>query len=146
LAAAATSHLLSRRVGFNLKPVPAGTSPDEATALARATFQASTVLRFALGDSVALVALVLSFLVQPVTWMAYLIGGALALVLLAVNVWPGAGIISKAQQQLDREGGPSFLHDALLCGAQGRHRRRPSAADFSWLRVRAPSQAAKMSR
>ena len=113
-ALAATSHLLSRRVGFNLKPVPAGTPPDEAMAMARVAFQASTVLRFALSESVALVALVLSFVVQPASWMTYLIGAVLALALLAVNVWPRAGIISKAQRQLDREGGQSFLHDALL--------------------------------
>ena len=111
---AVASHLLSRRVGFNLKPVPAGTAPDEAMALALVAFQTSTVLRFALSEAVALVALVLSFVVLPATWMTYVIGGALALVLLVVNVWPGATIIGKAQRQLDREGGQSFLHDALL--------------------------------
>jgi hypothetical protein len=116
---AATSHLLSRRVGFNLKPVPAGTPPDEAMAMARVAFQASTVLRFALTEAVAIVALVLSFAVQPASWMTYLIGAVLALVLLAANVWPSAGIIGKTQQQLDREGGQSFLQDALLGVAPG---------------------------
>jgi hypothetical protein len=116
---AVTSHLLSQRVGFKLKPVPPGTPPDEAMAMARVAFQASTVLRFALSEAVAIIAIVLSFVVKPASWMTYLIGAVLGLVLLAVNAWPSAGNISKAQQQLDRDGGQSFLRDALLGVAPG---------------------------
>ena len=116
---AVISHLLSRTLGFNLKPVPAGTLPTEAMAMAGAAFQASTILRFALSESVAIIAIVLSFAVPPASWMTYLIGGVLALILLAVNVWPSTSVISKAQQQLDRDGGRSFLGDALLGLAPG---------------------------
>jgi hypothetical protein len=116
---ALTSHLLCQTVGFNLKPVPAGTLPAEAMAMAGAAFQASSVLRFALSESVAIVALVLSFAVLPASWMTYPIGGVLALILLAVNVWPGTAVISKAQQRLDQDGGQSFLLDALLGLAPG---------------------------
>ena len=111
---AVISHLLSQRVGFNLKPVPARTLPAESMAMARAAFQTSSLLRFALSESVAIIALVLSFAARPASWMTYLIGLALALILLRVNVWPNAAVISKAQQQLDRDGGQSFLRDALL--------------------------------
>lgn len=116
---AVVSHLLSHTLGFNLKPVPAGTLPAEAMVMARAAFQASTVLRFALSELVAIVAIVLSFAVPPASWMTYLIGLVLALILLRVNVWPSTAVISKAQQQLDREGGQSFLSDALLGLAPG---------------------------
>jgi hypothetical protein len=116
---AVLSHLLSRTFGFSLKPVPAGTLPTEAMATALAAFRASLILRFALSEVVAIFALVLSFVVSPQTWMTYLIGGVLALLLLAVNVWPSPAVISKAQQQLDREGGQSFLSDALLGLAPG---------------------------
>jgi hypothetical protein len=116
---AVASHLLCQSTGFNLKPVPAGTPTDEAMAMARAAFQASTVLRFMLSESVAIVAVVLSFAVRPATWMTYLIGGVLALILIGVNVWPSAGVIRKAQQRLDRDGGQSFLGDALLGVAPG---------------------------
>ena len=116
---AVVSHLLCRTVGFNLKAVPAGTPPAEAMAMAGAVFQASTVLRFALSESVAIIALVLSFVVLPATWMTYLIGGVLALVLMGVNVWPGAAVIRRAEQQLDRDGGQSYLNDALLGLAPG---------------------------
>jgi hypothetical protein len=51
--------------------------------------------------------------------MTYLIGGVLALILFAVNVWPSTAVISKVQQQLDREGGQSYLADALLALAPG---------------------------
>ena len=116
---AVLSHLLSRSAGFNLTPVPAGTLPAEAMATALAAFQASLILRFALSEAVALLALVLSFVVVPQTWMTYLIGAVLALVLFAVNVWPSTAVISKVQQQLDREGGQSFLRDALFGLAPG---------------------------
>ena len=75
---AAISHLLIRTVGFNLRPVPAGTLPAEAMKIALSTFQASTILRFALGEVVAIVAIILSFAISPQTWMTYLIGGVLA--------------------------------------------------------------------
>jgi hypothetical protein len=116
---AVASHLLSQTIGFNLRPVPAGTLPTEAMSAARAAFQASTVLRFALSESVAIIAMVLSFAVHPASWMTYLIGLVLALILLRVNVWPGTAVINKAQQQLDRDGGQSFLRDALRGLAPG---------------------------
>ena len=50
----------------------------------------------------------------PVAPPIRLIGLVLALILLRVNVWPNAAVISKAQQQLDQDGGQSFLRDALL--------------------------------
>ena len=62
---AVISHLISRTVGFNLKPVPAGAPPTEAIATARAALYASTILRFALSELVAIVALSLSFTVLP---------------------------------------------------------------------------------
>jgi hypothetical protein len=116
---AVLSHLLSRTFGFNLRPVPAGTPPTEAMAMALAAFQASLILRFALSEAVAIFALVLSFVVTPQTWMTYLIGGVLALILFAVNVWPSTAVVSKVQRKLDRDGGQSFLGDALLGLAPG---------------------------
>jgi F0F1-type ATP synthase membrane subunit c/vacuolar-type H+-ATPase subunit K len=111
---AVISHLLSRTVGFRVKPIPAGTLPAEAMATALAAFQSSLILRFVFSEAVAIVALVVSFIVVPQTWVTYLIGGVLSLILFAVNVWPSTALISKVQQQLDREGGQSFLADALL--------------------------------
>ena len=116
---AVISHLLIRTIGYNLEPVPAGTLPAEAMKIALSTFQASTILRFALAEVVAIVAIILSFAISPQTWMTYLTGGVLALLLLAVNVWPRTAIISKVQEQLDREGGQSFLADALYGRAPG---------------------------
>lgn len=111
---AVCSHLLCQRVGFNLKPVPTGTPPAKAMVMAGAAFQASTLLRFALSEAVAIVALALSFAVLPASWMTYLIGAVLTLILIGVNVWPSTAVISKAQQRLDRDGGQSLLRDALF--------------------------------
>ena len=111
---AVISHLLSRTVGFKLKAVPAGPLPAEAMEMAKAAFQSSTILRMALSEAVAIIALILTYIVLPASWMTYLIGGTLALILMWVNVWPSTAIISKIQAQLDRDGGQSFLGDALL--------------------------------
>jgi hypothetical protein len=111
---AVISHLISRTVGFNLKPVPAGAPPTEAIAMARAAFYASAILRFALSELVAIVALSLSFAVLPASWMTYLIGAVLTSILLWLNVWPSPAVISRAQQRLDRDGGQSLLRDTLL--------------------------------
>jgi hypothetical protein len=108
------SHLLSQRLGFNLKPIPAGTPPAQAMAMAAAEFRSSTYLRFFLSQLVALVALSLSFAVLPASWMTYLVGAVLTLVLVRVNVWPSPVVVRKAQRRLDRDGGRSFLHDALF--------------------------------
>ncbi len=116
---AVISHLLSRSVGFRLKPVPAGTLPAEAMDMAKAAFQTSTILRMALSEAVAIIALILTFIVLPASWMTYLIGGTLSLILMWVNVWPSTASISKVRAQLDREGGQSFLDDALLGLAPG---------------------------
>jgi len=85
---AVISHLLSRTIGFKLKAVPAGTPPAEAMKMALATFQTSTILRMALSEAVAIIALILSYIVLPASWMTYLIGGVLALILLTVKPGP----------------------------------------------------------
>ena len=51
--------------------------------------------------------------------MTSLIGEALALILLGVNVRPSTAVVGKAQERLDREGGLSFLSEALLRMAPG---------------------------
>jgi hypothetical protein len=111
---AVISHLLSRTLGFRLRPVPAGTLPAEAMEMAKTAFHASTILRLALSEAVAIIALILTYIVLPASWMTYLIGGTLALILMGVNVWPRKGLINKAEVQLDRDGGQSYLGDALL--------------------------------
>jgi hypothetical protein len=116
-ALAVISHLLSRTLGFRVKPIPAGTLPADAMPAALAAFQSSLILRFTLSEGIAIIAIVLSFVLA--TWMTYLIGGVLALILFVVNVWPSTALISKVQQQLDREGGQSYLADALLGLAPG---------------------------
>jgi F0F1-type ATP synthase membrane subunit c/vacuolar-type H+-ATPase subunit K len=116
-ALAVISHLLSRTLGFRVRPIPASTLPSDAMPAALAAFQSSLILRFALSEGIAIIAMVLSFVLA--TWMTYLIGGVLALILFVVNVWPSTANISKVQQQLDREGGQSYLADALLGLAPG---------------------------
>lgn len=85
---AVCSHLLCQTVGFNLKPVPTGTPPAKAMVMAGAAFQASTLLRFALSEAVAIVALALSFAVLPASWMTYLIGAVLTLILIGSTSGP----------------------------------------------------------
>jgi hypothetical protein len=71
------------------------------------------MLRFALCEAVALVALVGTFALEPQTGMTYLVGATFALALLAWHVWPGERTTRRVEEQLDREGGRSGLADAL---------------------------------
>src|SRR5690349_1024422 len=64
-------HLLVQAVGYRVPAIAPTASPDEAAGTGRAAFQTSMVLRFALSESVAMVALIAAFVVEPRTAMTY---------------------------------------------------------------------------
>jgi hypothetical protein len=79
------------------------------------------MLRFALCEAVAIIALAASFVVEPQTAKTYLVGGTLSLALLLWHVWPSERITRRLETQLDRDGGHSGLAAAL-------HGRRAGSA------------------
>jgi hypothetical protein len=106
-------HLLVEAVGYRVPGIAAGTPEADAAATGRTAFQTSMILRFALCESVALVAMVAAFVVEPRTGMTYVVGGTLSLLLMAWHVWPSERLVRRVEQQLDRAGGTSRLWNVL---------------------------------
>jgi hypothetical protein len=92
-------------------------SPDLDPAAARAAglrvYQQSMYLRFALSESVAIIAIALLFSGNSNTILPYVLAAAIAALLMAYHVWPSASLISRVEQRLDRNGGRSDLANAL---------------------------------
>ncbi len=99
--------------GYRVVPIPPGAAPEEAAGPARIRFQRSAVVRMAIGESVAIVSIVLSFLSRPQSVLTYLVGTVVSLVLLGRHVWPSAGMIDRTERALDASGGRSHLADVL---------------------------------
>lgn len=112
-ALAVAVHLLVQAVGYRVPAIAPATPESDAAAAGRAAYQTSMVLRFALCESVAMVALVAAFVVEPRTAMTYVVGGTLSLLLMAWHVWPSERLVRRVEQELDRDGGRSRLWDAL---------------------------------
>jgi membrane protein YdbS with pleckstrin-like domain len=114
---AVVMHLLVEAVGYRVPAIAPGTAAADAAPTGRAAFQTSMVLRFALCESVALVAVVAAFVVEPRTAMTYIVGGTLSLLLMAWHVWPSDRLVRRVEQQLDRDGGSSRLATVLTGSA-----------------------------
>lgn len=80
---------------------------------ARAIFQTTAMLRFALAETPALVGLALAFSAQPPSRVPAWIGAALAFALLALVAYPGRRQIAKLQANLERDRQPSYLAETL---------------------------------
>ena len=98
------------RGGLRAPALPPGTHGDEAASAGLAAYRSLMVLRFALCEAVAIIALVAAFVVEPQTAKTYLVGGTFSLLLLAWHVWPTDRGIRRIEAQLDRDGGQSGLH------------------------------------
>jgi len=116
VAEAAVAAVAIQLIGYRVPPLPSGLAADEARSRGLLAFQQSMILRFALAESVALVAIVLSFAVRAATVTPYLLGAAISLVLMGLHVWPSERVIARVQENLDRDGGRSELATALRGG------------------------------
>ncbi len=112
-ALAVAAHLVASTVGYRVPAVAAGTPPDVARGAAHAAYQQSMVLRFAVCESGAIIALVLAFALTPQTAMTYLVGAVLSLLLMLWHVWPSRRLVAKVEALLDADGGRSGLQDTL---------------------------------
>ncbi|MEO6956614.1 MAG: hypothetical protein ABI137_07715 [Antricoccus sp.] len=111
----ATGALLACEViGFRGVIAQSARHDKESTmASARAIFQTTTMLRFALAETPALVGLALAFSAQPPSRVPAWIGAALGFALLARVAYPGRRQISKLQANFEHNGQPSYLTEAL---------------------------------
>ena len=116
---AVMAHVTVESVGYRVPAVAPGTPPHDAAAAGLAAYRSTLILRFALCEAVAIIALVAMFLLEPQTAMTYLVGGMFALALLAWHAWPSERTTRRIEQGLDRDGGRSGLADALSGHQQG---------------------------
>ena len=112
-ALAVVAHLTVEAVGYRVPAVAPGTRPEDGAAAGLAAYRSALVLRFALCEAVAIIALIGTFVLEPQTAMTYPVGGTFALALLAWHAWPSERTTRRLEQQLDRDGGRSGLADAL---------------------------------
>lgn len=126
-AVALAAFALAEMVGYRAAALAPGARPTQEQAVG--AFQASMMLRLAATEGVAILALIMMFVVTPPTFMTYLIGAVLALILMTFHVWPSDRAIGKVQHSLEREGGQSFLRDALMGNEPGTE--RDTQAPFS---------------
>lgn len=82
-------------------------------ASARTAFRTTTLLRFALAETPALIGFALAFSGQPPSRLPAWIGAGLAFALLGLVAYPGRRQIAKLQSNLERNGLPSYLSEAL---------------------------------
>ncbi|HET6693387.1 MAG TPA: hypothetical protein VFG97_03720 [Pedococcus sp.] len=120
-AIAVGAHVAVEAVGYRVPALPPVARGEEAAAAGLAAYRSSMMLRFALCEAVAIIALVASFVVEPQTAKTYLVGGTLSLALLLWHVWPSDRGIRRIETQLDRDGGRSGLAEAV-------HGRRSGSA------------------
>lgn len=105
--------VLVQTFGYRIPALAPNLDSSAARATALRAYQRSMLLRFALSESVAIVAIALLFADRSNTILPYLVAALIAELLLAYHVWPSAGLISRVQQRLDRNGGRSDLTNAM---------------------------------
>lgn len=110
---ALAAHLAVEAVGYRAPALAPGLRPEEAADAGVAAYRSSMLLRFALCEAVAIIALVGTFAVEPQTAKTYLVGGTLSLLLLLWHVWPSDRAVRRIEAQLDRDGARSDLAAAL---------------------------------
>lgn len=100
-------------IGYRFTPIAPGTPAEEAKASVVAQLQSSTILRFALAESVGIVAVAVAFVADEGGFYPLLLGVAMAELLMFWHVWPGDRVLTRAQGELEREGGQSYFQEAL---------------------------------
>lgn len=104
---------LVQTFGYRFPALPPNQEPAVARATAVRVYQQSMIRRFALSESVAIVAIALLFAYRSNTILPYVVAGVIAELLMAYHVWPSESLISRVEQRLDRNGGRSELGNAL---------------------------------
>jgi F0F1-type ATP synthase membrane subunit c/vacuolar-type H+-ATPase subunit K len=94
-------------IGNTVRPVPAGTSADDAQRIAAGVVRTVLFLRMAMAESVGLVALVLAFVAE--SGLVYVVGYLFSVVLLALLVYPRERVIAPIRDTLESNGVTSGL-------------------------------------
>ena len=99
-------HVLLESIGYRAEPLKPGET-DPGISLQR--FQTPMFLRFAVIEAIALACLAGAFVITEGGYILFLTGAVVALVLMAVHVWPGRRPVGKVADQLEAGGVASPL-------------------------------------
>lgn len=113
VAVAVASAVLTQLLGYRLPALSPNVEPRLARQRALQLYQQTMFLRFAFGEAVVIVSVALLFAGHSNTIRPYVLGAALAELLIFYHVWPSDSLISRVQEKLDRNGGRSDLANAL---------------------------------
>ncbi|HSV41513.1 MAG TPA: hypothetical protein VLI04_22305 [Nocardioidaceae bacterium] len=100
-------------VGYRTAAIVAGTPEEQARTTSLRAFQTALILRFALCEPIVLIALVLGFVTDQGGFLLYVVGVAVAAPGMYVHVLPSERAVARIQESLEREGGLSYLRQAL---------------------------------
>lgn len=106
-------HTVLEAIGYHMDPLDPSLTGDDAAAQARASWQSSMIVRFALSESIAILSLALAFVLPEGGFLIYAGGALVALVLMVVHVWPWARPVGKLADQLESAGQASGLREAF---------------------------------
>jgi len=118
LAAGVGVHVLLESIGYRTRPLDPDLGDADAEQAARAAWQSSMMLRFALSEAIAIVSVVAAFVVEGGI-LAYAVGALVSLALMAVHVWPWARPVGKVADALEAAGRRTDLREAFGVPAPG---------------------------
>lgn len=100
-------------VGFRTAPLPPAADEAEAGLLAASALRSTTVVRFAMAEAVALVAVALGIVTGDGGALVCLLGVAVSLTLTFLFVWPGDSSLRRLRASLEAGGGHVDLDELL---------------------------------
>ena len=113
IAAGGSMHYLLEATGYRTSAVPAGTPREDAEPRALVAFQSALIRRFAFSEFIAMASVVVAFVIHQGQFLAYVSGAFVSLALMIVHVFPWTRPIARTAASLDRDGGRSYLLEAL---------------------------------
>ena len=117
--AGAAVHVVLDAIGYRPDPLDPALAAEEAVREAMVRYQSGTVLRFAVSEAVAIVAIAASFVVARGGYVLVLAGCAVTLALVAVHVRPWRRPVDRTASALERDGARSGLREAFGVGSSG---------------------------
>lgn len=115
LVASATS---IRMVGYAVPSLPPGLPRENAEATSLRYFTSTTILRTAMAEVPVLVAFLVSFAIEPRSWLPLLIALPGSVALFWLHAWPSPRTAAAMEAALEAGGAKSYLREAL--GYNGR--------------------------
>lgn len=113
LAVGAIAAIVVQVFGYRIPALSPDLEPAAARTAALQRYQQTMILRFALSESVAIIAIALLFSGHSNTILPYVLAAVVAELLMAYHVWPSRNLIERVQRRLIRNGAQFNLANAL---------------------------------